>query len=112
MADNTRDTEPGATTPVGVRDLRSTSDIRLVMIEVARVEERVNVLIESNKETKADFRWTWTGFVAGFLILAGLFMYGYNRLDDRIVDLTKATTRIDTKLDDLLLHIPSALPKR
>lgn len=111
----TRDTEPGATTPATVHDIRNTSDIRLVVIEIAKAEERLNILIENNKDTKFDFRWTWTGLVAGFLILAGLFIYGYDRLDDRIADIIKTTTKIDTKLDDLLLRIPpvpSLAPRR
>lgn len=107
MADTpARDTAPSATTPT-VHDLRNTSDIRLVMIEIARIEERVNILIENNRETKSDFRWTWSGLVAGFLILAGLFIYGYNLLDNRITDITRTTAKTDTKLDDLMLRIPS-----
>lgn len=109
MANTPRETEPGAITPPGVQDLRNTSDVRLIMIEVAKLGERVNFLIEENKAHKSDFRWTWTGLIAGFLILAGLFMYGYNRLDDRVMDITKIINKADTKLEDLLSRIPPAV---
>jgi hypothetical protein len=33
-------TEPGETSPGKVQDLRQTSDIRLVMIQLAKLEER------------------------------------------------------------------------
>lgn len=97
---------PEGLPPAAPRDLHPTSDIRLVMIQVAKLEERVNGLIEDNKGHKADFRWTWTGLVAGFLLLAGMFIYGYNRLDDRIIDISKAVATMSAKLDDLIQRTP------
>jgi hypothetical protein len=103
------DTEPGATTPAGVQDLRRTSDIRLVMIEVAKIEERVNFLLDSNKDIKSDFRWTWTGLVLGFLILASALIYGYFRLDDKIYLVNGTLIKIEQKLDDLKATLPPAI---
>lgn len=108
---NTTPDDLGPTTPKP-KDLYPTSDIRFVMIEVAKLEERVNSLIEDNKAHKSDFRWTWTGLVAGFLILAGMFIYGYNRLEDKNLDIAKATVAISTKLDDLSQRLPSSSPAR
>jgi hypothetical protein len=108
MAQTPQSTEPGPTTPGIVQDMRNTSDIRLVMIEVGKVEERVNFLIEDNKSHRADFRLTWGALVAGFLVLAGLFLYGYNRLADKFEETTKAVTKVDTKIDDLILRLPPA----
>lgn len=85
-------------------------------------------LREDVKSVKADglrdFRLTWTGLIAGFLILAGLFLYGYNRLEDRMIqlsdklegkasDLQTGEVRIETKLDDLSRQIlPPPAPAR
>ena len=86
------------------------------MIEVARVDERVKVLIDANRDHKSDFRWTWTGLVAGFLVLAGLFIYGYNRLEDKfeaaVATTTTATTQVQTKLDDVLQRLNGLGPIR
>jgi hypothetical protein len=88
------------------------------MIQITKVEVRMNILVDDNKAHKSDFRLTWTAFVAGFLILAGLFIYGYNRLEDRAVEGMKGVTKIDTKLEDLLQRLPPssggmpAAPKR
>ena|SRR5258708_4520650 len=112
MAPPTMDTEPGQTTPGQVRDMRQTSDIRIVMIELATVKERVQVLIEANKDHRSDFRLTWTAFVAGFLILAGLFIYGYNRVADKIEGMTAAVTKADTKIDDILLRLTAPPPAK
>lgn len=65
----------------------------------------------------SDFVFTMSAFAAGFLLLASVFstmlIVGYFRLDERhsksdekINDLAKAFTRLDTKIEDLLLRIP------
>lgn len=96
------------------RDLHPTSDIRFVMVEVAKLTERVNTLIEDNKAHKADFRWTWGGLVLGFLVLSGLFIDGYMRLADRLdhnaIQLTRTTVALQTRIDDFLKKAP-AKPK-
>jgi hypothetical protein len=117
MAINPVDTEPGETSPWKVQDLRQTSDIRLVMIELAKIEERVRILAENDKEHRADFRWTWGGIVAAFLILAGFFTLGYNRVEDKIEAATTAITKVDTKIDGILSRstappLPSPAPSR
>jgi hypothetical protein len=85
------------------------------MVQVAQLEARVGNLVEENKGHKGDFRWTWGGLVVGFLVLAGLFIAGYNRMDDkldkvfdRFVSISDslgkadaANARIETKIDDL-----------
>ena len=84
------------------------------MVEVAKLTERVNTLIEDNKAHKADFRWTWGGLVLGFLVLSGLFIDGYMRLADRLdhnaIQLTRTTVALQTRIDDFLKKAP-AKPK-
>jgi hypothetical protein len=107
-----RDTEPSDTTPGNAVDLRRTSDVRLIMIALARVEERMKVLVEADTDHKADFRWTWGGLVLGFLILAGFFIAGYNRLEDKYEATTEAVTKAITKIDDIQqkLNAPQQTP--
>jgi hypothetical protein len=74
------------------------SDIRFVMTEVTKLEERVNNIVEDNRSHKKDLRWTWSGGVGAFVILAGMFLYGYNRLDDKITNLSN---KIDNQITNL-----------
>jgi hypothetical protein len=68
---------------------------------------------EIKRDQKADFRIVIGMFGAGFVAVAGMLIYGYFRIDDRItkledkVDVLGTTlTRVDTKLGDLLERIP------
>lgn len=77
---------------------------------VRALEENLKELKEDVKVIKGhshtDFRWIITVFGAGFLILAGMTVTGYFRLDDKIGTLVNETIRVDTKLEDLLQRIP------
>jgi hypothetical protein len=93
---------------------------------VKALEDSIGEIKTDIKEIKShrhsDFVWLVTVFAAGFLLLAGLFGFGYFRVDDkfeRLTDkldkLTASSIRADTKLEDLLQRIPPAVtpaPKR
>jgi hypothetical protein len=98
----------------------ATGHLRII---VKVVEDSVQELKQEVKGIKADrhsdFVLTVSVFAAGFVILAGMLIFGYFRLDDKIeaistrLDgrleiLTIDATRIDTKLEDLLARIPPA----
>jgi hypothetical protein len=53
-----------------------------------------------------DFLIYASMFAAGFIALAGMFIVGYLKLDDRIRVLNNTSIRVDTKLEDLLQRIP------
>ena len=86
-----------------------------IVSDVRHLQSDLNAL---KADAKSDFRWLITIFGAGFLLLAGFIIYGYFRLDDRLSKVESIGTRIDTKLEDLLLRIPpvvtppSAQPKK
>jgi len=91
---------------------------RAILIEVAKLQATLNALEKANDRNISDFRWTWSGLAAGFLILAGFFTYGYLRLADQLdqktTGLLTTSVRVETKLDDLsqrLLPLP-APPRR
>jgi hypothetical protein len=68
---------------------------------------------EIKDHRQSDFRWQFSVLGGGFLILAGMFITGYLRLEDKIIrledkigNLTSNSIRVDTKLEDLLQRIP------
>lgn len=70
---------------------------------------------EIKRDQKADFRIVISMFGAGVVVVVGMLIYGYFRIDDRITKLEDRVngmgttlTRIDTKLEDLLARIPPA----
>jgi hypothetical protein len=58
-----------------------------------------------------DYRYTDLllhigAFAAGIIIVVTLILNVYSRLDDKIQALSTTSTRVDTKLEDLLQRIP------
>ncbi len=98
--------------PVSPKDLYPTSDIRFVLVQLGRLEERVGTLIDDNKAHKSDFRLILGGGLGAFLVLAGLYISGYMRLDDRIAELAKGSATTVAKLDDLLQRTLVLSPRR
>jgi hypothetical protein len=45
-------------------------------------------------------------FAAGIVLVVTMMVAAYFKLEDKIQTLSTATTRVDTKLEDLLLRIP------
>jgi hypothetical protein len=54
----------------------------------------------------SDFRLLLKIFGTAFVILAGMLIFGYFRLEDKITALTASSIRVDTKLEDLLQRNP------
>ena len=92
---------------VAPTEMAGTGNTRL-MIEA--VKETVADLKADVKEIKnhrfTDFLWHIGVFAAGFLLLATMMIAGYFKIEDRMNEVSKTTTRIDTKLEDLLQRIP------
>ena len=64
------------------------------------------VMPEVQKDRNADI-WRYLGVYAfGFLTLAGMFLFGYLRLTDKIEPIDRTVIRIEQKLDDLIARIP------
>ena len=55
----------------------------------------------------SDFVTNMVIFSAGFVLLAGIIIAGYFRLDDKLERLSNSSVRVDTKLEDLLQRIPA-----
>jgi hypothetical protein len=83
---------------------------------VKAVEDSVGDLKSDVKDIKAhrhsDFVYHVSVFAGGFLLLAGMMIVGYLRLDEKMSALSSSSIRVDTKLEDLLQRIPpvQALP--
>jgi hypothetical protein len=57
---------------------------------------------------QSEFRFLIGAFAAGFVILAGMLIFGYFRLSDRIEALSSSSVRVETRLDDLAQRLPPA----
>lgn len=54
----------------------------------------------------SDLLWYISSLAAGIVLLGGMIVAAYLKIDDRIHDMSTALTRVETKLDDLLQRIP------
>ena len=91
---------------------------------VDTVEQAVAKSMRDGKNS--DLLFLLSTFAAGFVLLAGMLIFGYLRIDDKLTSLdsktsgkvdglTVTSTRIETKLEDLLQRIPpvqAAPPRR
>jgi hypothetical protein len=86
------------------------ADAGYVRIIVNAIEENVkelrNDVREINSQRHPDFIFYISIFAAGFVVLAGMMIVGYLKLDDKIGELDRRLIRVDTKLEDLLQRIP------
>jgi hypothetical protein len=54
-----------------------------------------------------NYRFTdLRAFAAGFVLLAGMMIYAYFKIEERSQNLSTAMTRIETKFEDLLARVP------
>jgi hypothetical protein len=64
--------------------------------------------VENHEQTfRVDFRWTWTGLAVATILLMSALIFGYFKLDDRQSTLSTGFTKIETKMDDMLLRLPA-----
>ena len=91
--------------------------------DIREIKDNVTSVTSSRH---SDFKYVVSILGCGFLLLAGMLVFGYFKLDDKIESKMKQlgdkiepvlinTTKTDTKLDDLLQRIPPAVvpaPKR
>jgi len=104
------------------------------MANVAPIEMagsgHTRILIDAVKETVAELKtdvheirshrfsdllWHISGLVALAMVLGGMLIAGYFKIEDRLSNLSTTSTRIETKLDDLIARIPpvqATLPKK
>jgi hypothetical protein len=77
---------------------------------VEAVKASVAVLTSDVKEIR-NYRYTDLllhigAFAAGIVLVVTMMVAAYFKLEDKLQTLSTATTRVDTKLEDLLLRIP------
>lgn len=98
---------PGEMPNVPPQDMAGAAHTRII---VEAVKETVAELKTDVKDIKghrvSDTRWHLSIFGGGFIILAGMLITGYFKLNDRIENVETGLTRVETQLDDLLQRIP------
>jgi outer membrane murein-binding lipoprotein Lpp len=79
------------------------------------IDEIKRDLREYGADRHSDFKYMIAVLGAGFIILGGMLIAGYLRLDDRmdalatkVEALSVTSTRVETKLDDLIARVPPA----
>jgi hypothetical protein len=76
--------------------------------------------LESNVKEIRDYRYTdlWrhlAAFAAGIVLVVGMLITAYFKIEDKMQILSTASTRMETKLDDLIARIPpvqTQVPRR
>ena len=63
---------------------------------------------EVKAHARSDFRFILLIFGGAFIVLGGMILTSYLRLEDKAEALVTSTQRVDTKLGDLLSRIPPA----
>jgi hypothetical protein len=79
-------------------------------IIVEAVKASVSTL-EANVKEIRDYRYTdlWrhlAAFAAGIVLVVGMLITVYFKIEDKMQILSTTSTRIETKLDDLIARIP------
>lgn len=99
--------------PNVIPDVGQAAHARLL---IDAIKESVADLRSDVKDIKdhrhSDFRWYISIFGGGFLVLAGLSLVLYSRMDDRVQALSTTLTRVETKLEMLLQRLPAEPPKK
>ena len=63
----------------------------------------------------SDLLWHIGALAATFALLGGMMIVAYMKIDERMRELSTASTRVETKLEDLLQRIPpvqTPVPKK
>lgn len=93
----------------------TTGHLRLIVSAVeASVKDLKGDLRDVKNNRHSDFVYLISVFAGGFLLLAGMFIFGYLKIADKIDAQTISNAKIETKLDDLVARIPpvQSAPKR
>jgi hypothetical protein len=96
-----------------LNDLRN--DIREVRTDLKDIRNEINKIEPAAaKSIREEFHKLLLIFGGGFIAVIAVFGWGYTRLDDHMLENTKASTKDETKLDDLIARIPpvQASPSR
>lgn len=59
-----------------------------------------------NDHQFADMLWHIGGLAAALVVLGGMMIAAYFKIEDRVQGLSTSVTRVETKLEDLLQRIP------
>ena|SRR6516225_11354388 len=88
-------------------DIAGAASTRII---VEAVKETVAELKSDVRDIKShrfsDLIWHISVLAAGFVLLAGMMIAAYFKLEEKIEALSTSNTRIETKLEDLLQRIP------
>jgi len=95
---------------ISPQDIAGAGQTRLI---VEAVKESVAELRSDVKDIRShrfsDLKWYICSLAAGVVLLGGMMIAAYFRLEDKISDISTGLTRVETKLDDLAKRFQPAL---
>lgn len=110
MANGAQQPEPPRELPNVPPDVAGSGQTPLIIQAIEpTITELRNEMRDVRRSASNDFKW----IIGGFILIGGMMIAGYFRLDDRIsrledkfLTLSITATKIDTQLEDLLQRIP------
>ncbi len=85
-------------------------DMSVAAAQTRLIAKEVVQAVEFSVHDLTDFMWHLAALIAALVIIGTGMVSAYFRLEDKIAALSTASTRIETKLDDLLARIPPVQP--
>lgn len=110
MANVVQEAQPPRELPNVPADVGGSGQTRLIIQAIEpTLSEIKGEMRDVRRAASGDFKW----LIGGFILIGGMMIAGYFRLDDRISKIEEKfqtlsimTTKIETRLEDLLQRIP------
>ena len=120
MASQPQESQPPASLPsVNPTDLGGSAQTRLIVEAVKETVAELKADVRTIKDHRfSDMMWHIAALVAAGIVLGGMMIAIYFKVQDKLDELSTTSTRVETKLEDLLQRIPpvatvpSASPKK
>jgi hypothetical protein len=100
-----------ATTPTSMANVTPMDSGSAQSRQIVDAVRATVATLETDVKAIRDYRYTDLllhigAFTGGIILVVSLILHLYSKLDDRIQALSTTSTRVDTKLEDLLQRIP------
>jgi len=108
VANNSQEPQPPQSLPsVNPSDLGGAGQTRLIIEAVKETVSELKSDVRTIKDHRfADMLWHIGALVAALVVLGGMMIATYFKIEDRLQELSTSSTRMETKLEDLLQRIP------
>jgi len=121
VASKSQEPQPPQSLPsVNPSDVGVAGQTRLIIEAVKETVSELKSDVRTIRDRRfADMLWHIGALAAAMVVLGGMMIATYFKIEDRLQELSTSLTRVETKLEDLLQRIPpvptmppSTTPKR